>query len=195
MQINRDIAATIKKKEVTFKFNGYTFKISKEELQDLATKLIKFPEGFKPVTSKINIKKIEPGTWYLESNVSTPILGKIQIENNELFLCQNRNNGKDCKNKWGYKYSWTLGDWDWVKDDFVDSIFAIAPPSTKVNPEIICEIKKFGTTRGVDCFFGNETYDISIRHGHISVGCQLIHNNIVRKLVKEMSKIKPVKKI
>jgi len=36
--------------------------------------------------------------------------GKITRENGKIYFCTNENNidGKDCKKKWGYKYSWVL---------------------------------------------------------------------------------------
>lgn len=34
--------------------------------------------------------------------------GVIQIENDIVFLCQDRSNGGNCKDKLGYKYSWNI---------------------------------------------------------------------------------------
>ena len=36
--------------------------------------------------------------------------GKIQRENNQTFICQNRKAGNSCNNKLGYNYSWSVGD-------------------------------------------------------------------------------------
>lgn len=43
-------------------------------------------------------------------NVS--VEGKISIENNHVYLCQNNFNGWDCEDKLGYKYSWMLKNFD-----------------------------------------------------------------------------------
>lgn len=38
--------------------------------------------------------------------------GVIQIQNGDVYLCQNKCDGTDCKNKLGYKYSWIIGNLD-----------------------------------------------------------------------------------
>lgn len=34
--------------------------------------------------------------------------GRIQVENNKVYLCQNVRNGGDCKDKLGYRFSWSI---------------------------------------------------------------------------------------
>lgn len=36
--------------------------------------------------------------------------GRIQIEDERVYLCQNMIDGADCKDKLGFKYSWGVGD-------------------------------------------------------------------------------------
>ena len=36
--------------------------------------------------------------------------GRIQIEDERVFLCQNMIDGANCKDKLGFKYSWSVGD-------------------------------------------------------------------------------------
>lgn len=39
-----------------------------------------------------------------------PVKGRIQIEDERVFLCQNMIDGANCKDKLGFKYSWSVGD-------------------------------------------------------------------------------------
>lgn len=39
----------------------------------------------------------------------TKCTGRIRVENNEVFLCQNERDGRDCKDKFGFAYSWCVG--------------------------------------------------------------------------------------
>lgn len=36
--------------------------------------------------------------------------GKIQVEGNEVYLCQDKRDGVNCSDKLGYNYSWIVGD-------------------------------------------------------------------------------------
>lgn len=39
----------------------------------------------------------------------TPVKGKIRVEdNNSVYLCQNERRGDDARDKYGYKYSWSV---------------------------------------------------------------------------------------
>jgi hypothetical protein len=40
----------------------------------------------------------------------TTVGGRIQVENNDVYLCQNIKDGSNCENKLGYKYSWCVRD-------------------------------------------------------------------------------------
>jgi hypothetical protein len=39
----------------------------------------------------------------------TKTSGVICVEGNNIFLCQNNKSGTDCKTKFGYRYSWSVG--------------------------------------------------------------------------------------
>lgn len=39
----------------------------------------------------------------------TSVVGKIQVQDNEVFLCQNSFMGLDCANKLGFQGSWSIG--------------------------------------------------------------------------------------
>ena len=38
----------------------------------------------------------------------TPAEGKIRVENNNVYLCQNEMDGAEADDKYGYKYSWSV---------------------------------------------------------------------------------------
>ena len=46
----------------------------------------------------------------------TEVVGKIQVENNFVFLCQDHRNGSSCLDKLGYKFSWFAGDGSNLED-------------------------------------------------------------------------------
>lgn len=49
------------------------------------------------------------------------IIGKIQVEDGCIYLCQNKKKGTECQNKFGYKYSWiVLSTSSPALDDFKD---------------------------------------------------------------------------
>lgn len=61
--------------------------------------------------------------------------GKISIENGRVYLCTNEPaaNGKPCKEKFGYEYSWA---WDDAISDFEDVISVLLTPFQEVEVEI-----------------------------------------------------------
>jgi len=62
---------------------------------------------FIPVTS---LEGVKSGTEFTAKIERTEVTGKIQFEYGSYFLCQNKKNGTDCKNKLGYRYSWIVSD-------------------------------------------------------------------------------------
>lgn len=40
----------------------------------------------------------------------TEVSGRITVEEGEVYLCQNEQEGNNCENKRGYKYSWSVED-------------------------------------------------------------------------------------
>lgn len=48
----------------------------------------------------------------------TPVSGKIRVENEKVYLCQNKMDGALCADRLGYEYSWYVGagDSDKLKD-------------------------------------------------------------------------------
>jgi hypothetical protein len=52
---------------------------------------------------------VAPGTEFTANIELTKVTGKIQKEDGRYFLCQNKKDGTDCKNKLGYNHSWVVG--------------------------------------------------------------------------------------
>ncbi len=48
---------------------------------------------------------------------------RIQIQDNRVYICQNRKDGERCGNKLGYHYSWCIGPLKTLKRDTVISFF------------------------------------------------------------------------
>jgi hypothetical protein len=62
---------------------------------------------FIPVTS---LEGVKSGTEFTAKIERVEVTGKIQFEDGKYYLCQNKKDGSDCKNKLGYKYSWIVYD-------------------------------------------------------------------------------------
>lgn len=56
------------------------------------------------VNENLNLK----GKFFTAKIRDTFVKGKIQVEDNKIFLCQNKFNGKNCSDSLGFKYSWTI---------------------------------------------------------------------------------------
>jgi hypothetical protein len=66
------------------------------------------PEPAKTFIFIISLKGVKSGTEFTAKIEQTEVTGKIQFEDGRYFLCQNKKDGTDCKNKLGYKYSWVV---------------------------------------------------------------------------------------
>lgn len=49
------------------------------------------------------------GRFFSAKIYEDEVIGRIRVENEQVYLCQNKRDGKDCENKMGYKYSWRVG--------------------------------------------------------------------------------------
>lgn len=59
---------------------------------------------------KTETKELKAGQRFIATiNGNKDVVGRIQIENDEVFLCQDVVTGKSCKNKLGYKSSYSIG--------------------------------------------------------------------------------------
>jgi len=56
----------------------------------------------------VKLKNLRVGTKVSCRIEGIKVEGKIQIENGEYFICQDKMDGDRAKNRLGYKYSWTI---------------------------------------------------------------------------------------
>jgi hypothetical protein len=66
-------------------------------------------EPTKTFTPVKTLEGVTSGTEFTAKIERVEVTGKIQKEGGRYFLCQNKKDGTDCKNKLGYKYSWVVG--------------------------------------------------------------------------------------
>ena len=62
-------------------------------------------------------------------------MGKVQISNGKIFLCQDEKDGGRCIDRLGYKYSWYVGTITHPLIEYSDvSYFKIVTPCEEVTP-------------------------------------------------------------
>jgi predicted GTPase len=57
-----------------------------------------------------NLLKQNKFTFDAIHNDGTRLTGVIRVENGKVYLCQNTKDGLSCKEKYGFTYSWVVGD-------------------------------------------------------------------------------------
>ncbi len=119
----------------------------------------------------MNLLKVKSGTKFSAFIKDIFVQGKIQKENNFVFLCQNNNDGLNCTNKLGYEYSWRVGNGS--KKDLLNndvSQFTIGHKELKQRPNLdnICGFKPI------------------ISKGYVTFGCQRVNNITIKALVKQL---------
>ncbi len=89
-----------------------------------------------------------------------PCNGKISIENDNVYLCQNVSNGSPCKDKHGFEFSYIiLHKKKWVKDG--ESMFSMKVENLKIEKAIKNDEPLFSTTKNhlpialMDCDLNN----------------------------------------
>lgn len=97
--------------------------------------------------------------------------GRIQKEDGYIFLCQNEKDGADCKDKLEFKYSWSirLGEREDLSDTDVQFISLELDSSFNAPPTVD---------------LGD--YTVVFKKGEIQVGCQVIKNEKVTEVVKNL---------
>lgn len=125
-----------------------------------------------------NLLNVVPGTWFRAAIRRTTVVGQIQIELKEdkyvVFLCQGQREGDRTKERFGWKYSWNVGDGD---PEMLHSYGV-------TNLELLTE-------RPADVFMPitvtlNENYFAEVKPGYVQVGCQCILNSTIRELVAKL---------
>lgn len=93
----------------------------------------------------------------------TPAEGRIRVENNNVYLCQNEMDGAEADNKFGYKYSWAIGSGSKEALAYSNISFFVLIPST---PDEIESYKDWQVGDKVCCKEGIVISPFSL-HGEI----------------------------
>lgn len=135
-----------------------------KEVEGIVPNWDNVPVGTKFTAYIENYSDLNPyGTIYVE--------GRIQKENDQIFLCQDDKNGQDAADKLGYPYSWSLGDG--------------SEPNLKRNGAIITSLTLDPQFKPILEWDGDVIagYTPNINRGHVKFGCRSISNEDIRKLV------------
>lgn len=107
-------------------------------------------------------------TGYIKSNLIVD--GRIQKEDDKIYLCQNNQAGADTDDKLDYIYSWNINDGSYknLTDEDVVILTLTLDPDFKPLPT----------------WDGNEIagYDPLIKKGYVKFGCKTVSNDDIRKL-------------
>lgn len=120
--------------------------------------------------------------------------GLIRVEDGEVFLCQNVNNGKNCKNKLGYAFSWNVskGTREDLKENSVKDL--IIKPAPK---ELIESYKDWQVGERVKNKSSESELEVIFRYGELVIckdmrgcatgnyTCDELYNEGYRLVVKE----------
>jgi len=126
---------------------------------------------------KINWKKVKPGTWFSAQINYNSVIGKIQIQDGVIFLCQDKESGNYCKNKLGFEFSWELShvnnmNYNLSEDDVYSLVLHEKKPKYS-------EV----TLRKIEL---NGSYSALIIPGGVKVGCQTFTNDVIRKVAENL---------
>jgi len=100
IKLNSEITAIVDKNVATGFFDGQEFKIKKALVKKVSKKLVDFSKEI-PRTKEGNVDwvKIKSGTPVSATIAGTFVVGKIQKEYNNIFICQNKKRGCSCNKK------------------------------------------------------------------------------------------------
>lgn len=90
--------------------------------------------------------------------------GRIQIEDEHVYLCQNMIDGADCKDKLGFKYSWGVGDGSVMTLTKNDVSNLCIRPSTKEEAESFKDWQV-----GDKLVYESNTWEVIFRSGELVV--------------------------
>lgn len=103
---------------------------------------------------EVTISSLKSGQRFKANIYNEEIEGKLSIENDELYLCQDYEDGNECTNKQGYKYSWT--------HDQAVSNLKVYNSSTKRWQSISIKVEE-----GLRIF----DYECKVSKNSVSIGC------------------------
>jgi hypothetical protein len=156
---------TIVKKAVTKKIAKKTVK------KAVVKKVVK-----KPVSKEIVWSKVRVGTWFTATIESTRVIGKIQRQAGDIYLCQNKKDGLCAYNKLGFQHSWTIGSGS------INMIRIRNVSNLKLLPTKPKSYKHIPIKR--PAMVGS--YELTYHEGYIMVGCTKVTNAAVRRIVKKL---------
>lgn len=167
------------------------------------------------------LEKAPSGAYFIGTILSIFVGGRICKENNNIYFCTNCSelSGDDCRNKYGYKYSWRLDNY--VEDDIKivkgkndlpkeKEIEIASYKATVSSKQVIvgCQIVTFEQVRNllnvlkaINKFPKVEVGDYNVDHGNIILGKgeveldgNILYINEVENVYKEMLKLQRKKK-
>lgn len=129
---------------------------------------------------KIDWNTVEPGTWFSASIRGCPtIVGKIQKEENEIFLCQNFFDGNECDDKFEFENSWSIGT---GHINYEKTFYNVSHLALHEHKPFIKENEVFSLNKSVAC---------SAKKGHVVVFYsepKKIKNKLIRDFWVQMKK-------
>lgn len=111
----------------------------------------------------------KPGTWFTATVNGTNVVGKIQKENGDFYLCQNKEEGTICSDTLGFNYSWIVGNGglQTLKENGVDSLVLHKKKPDYYKFEPVVKINE---------------YIVTFYSTHIMVGCTKVTNAMIKKV-------------
>jgi hypothetical protein len=133
---------------------------------------VKNPSYLKTITI-IDWENVPSGTFFTWEGV----VGKINIEGDWFYLCNDTRSGADENMKWGYKYSWK------VRKNDLSTLFS----GTNITLSDTCpEGHTVPDEMEVDFHTEMAGYTPVICKGNVKFGCQTIPNSLIRELVAKL---------
>lgn len=126
----------------------------------------------KPIVQKIDWSKVPVGSSFKGFIGKKAFSGKIQKEQNEIYLCQNIEDGYRCSDKLGYLYSYTIGQGNIVDMKCNEVLITkISAPEKLILPNI-------------EILSNYVKHSVKFSKGYIQIGCMKIYNEKIREIIK-----------
>jgi len=191
--LNEDVYGIINGDIASIYYLHHCYEVNKKQLKKFVNKLIDFDDSV-PIAKdgEINWNKIKIGTPFTAVLDSELIVGKIQKQTPEhgaeklIYFCQDTHCGAVCREKLGYKYSWTISDGTFAELGRHDVQF-ISFKKDVTPPKHFLRKRKFEHKFEVEISLD---YKMEIRTGFVAIGCQAIPNDKIREVLKLMESIK-----
>lgn len=129
------------------------------------------PKNIIKMVPQVDWSKIPNGTWIKGKLNDKTFIGRINTKQlkDVAFICQNIKSGRDCTNKFGFRYSRSI-----TKDQS-----GIEEWKLEFLPEMP---KRYIQEK----FYKLGDYDVIFYKGYIRVGCKKIYNKSVREITANL---------